>query len=407
MQGEIKPPDTWPEPPRQMSVSSLRAIESCPRRWALSTASYPDLWRGIGYPPRIQRSWLMGSVVHLAIERIVRRLAQANCGSLSDPCAPAVIRELGGFTSIIRSCIEDTVARQAGNPRLPDMEELGISLERNMARMRVDVQSLLSTLPLVPTDESRAPIGQRGNRGPLGPGTYAELEVRVPELRWRGFVDLLVLGPDGACEIRDFKTGAHSDDHEFQIRAYSALWSADRDLNPAGSLATRLTMSYPTGDIAVPVPTGEEVEAIKAELLQRATAAMELVKAHPPEARPEADTCKRCDVRHLCSVYWQADTQRRFAGELDEAPPFGDLQVRVLSRRGPVTWDAVVQQSDRLENDDPVVLLAHGGHHSVEEGTVLRILDARVVSNTPDESEKRPDAPIASLTFASEVYVLS
>ena len=89
MQGEIKPPDTWPEPPRQMSVSSLRAIESCPRRWALSTASYPDLWRGIGYPPRIQRSWLMGSVVHLAIERIVRRLAQANCGSLSDPCAPS------------------------------------------------------------------------------------------------------------------------------------------------------------------------------------------------------------------------------------------------------------------------------------------------------------------------------
>ena len=79
----------------------------------------------------------------------------------------------------------------------------------------------------------------------------------------------------------------------------------------------------------------------------------------------------------------------------------------MLSRRGPVTWDAVVQQSDRLENDDPVVLLAHGGHHSVEEGTVLRILDARVVSNTPDESEKRPDAPIASLTFASEVYVFS
>ena len=50
MHGEIKPPDTWPEPPREMSVSSLRAIESCPRRWALSTASYPNLWRGIGYP---------------------------------------------------------------------------------------------------------------------------------------------------------------------------------------------------------------------------------------------------------------------------------------------------------------------------------------------------------------------
>ena len=109
-------------------------------------------------------------------------------------CAPAVIRELGGFTSIIRSCIEDTVARQAENPRLPDIDELRIALERNMARMRVDVQSLLSTLPLVPTNKSRSSTGQRGSRGPLGPGTYAELEVRAPELRWRGFVDLLVLG---------------------------------------------------------------------------------------------------------------------------------------------------------------------------------------------------------------------
>ena len=87
--------------------------------------------------------------------------------------------------------------------------------------------------------------------------------------------------------------------------------------------------------------------------------------------------------------------------------PFGDLQVRVLSRRGPVTWDAVVQQSDRLENDDPVVLLAHGGHHNVEEGTVLRILDARVVTNTPDELGRTArTSPIASLTSASEVYVL-
>ena len=192
MYSEIKPPATWPEPPREMSVSSLRAIESCPRRWALSTASYPELWQGVGYPPRTQRSWLMGSVVHLAIERIVRRLAQTDCGSLSDPCAPAAIRELGGFTSILRACIEETVARQAENPRLPDTEELRISLERSMAKMRVDVQSLLRTLPLVPRKHPRGSATEPGRRGPLGPGTYAELEVRAPELHWRGFVDVLV-----------------------------------------------------------------------------------------------------------------------------------------------------------------------------------------------------------------------
>ena len=407
MYSEIKPPETWPEPPPEMSVSSLRAIESCPRRWALSTASYPELWQGVGYPPRTQRSWLTGNVVHGAIERIVRSLAQADCGSLSDPCAPAVIRELGGFTSILRSCIEETVARQAENPRLPDIEDFRISLERSMARMRVDVQSLLRTLPLVPTNRSHGSPRHTGVRGPLGPGTYGEVEVRAPTLHWRGFVDLLVLEPDGTAEIRDFKTGIRSDDHEFQVKAYAVLWSSDNDLNPSGALPTRLTLSYPNGDVTVPVPSAQEADAIKAELRERATAARGLASTHPPEARPSFDTCKRCDVRHLCSEYWQADTQRRLAAEVDEAPPFGDLQVRVLSRRGPVTWDAVVEQSDRFENDTPLTVLAPGGHHRLDDGAVLRILDARMVVTTPDEAEDRPDVPVASLTSTSEVFVLS
>ena len=406
MHGEIKLPDTWPEPPREMSVSSLRAIESCPRRWALSTASYPDLWRRNGYPPRTRRSWLLGSVVHLAIERIIGRLAEADCGAVSDPCATAVIRELGGFTSILRSCIQDIVASQAENPRIPDIADLEISLEHQMSRMRVDVQSLLSSLSLVSADELLSSRSRRGVRGPLGPGTYAELEVRAPALRWKGFVDLLVIGSDSVCEIRDFKTGAHSDDHEFQIRAYSVLWSADPELNPAGNLATKLTISYPNGDVAVPAPTGDEVEGIKAELAQRTTVAMELTEASPPEARPDAATCRFCDVRHLCTAYWQTDTQRRFAEGPDAASLVGDLQVRVLSRRGPVTWDAEVQSSDRLEKDDLVVLLAHGSDHGIEEGAVLRILDARLLTPNTTELDEQPEVPLASLTSASEVYVV-
>ena len=289
MHGEVKLPDTWPEPPHEMSVSSLRVIESCPRRWALSNASYPYLWQGSGYPPQTQRSWIMGSIVHLAIERVVRRLAQANCGSLSDPCAPGVIRELGGFTSIIRSCIKDTVASQAENPRQPDIAELQMSLERSISRMRVDVKSLLRTIPLVPATESQASACHRGSLGPLRPGTYAELQVHAPELHWRGIVDLLVLGPAGACEIRDFKTGAHSEDHQFQIRAYAVLWSADRQLNPSGSLATKLTISYPTGDVTVPAPSVEDVDAIKAELLERAT----VREAGGVEASPGSSTRRR------------------------------------------------------------------------------------------------------------------
>ena len=407
MPWEVSPPDAWPKPPREMSVSSLRAIESCPRRWALSAASYPDLWQGIGYPARIRQRQLMGSVVHLAIERIVRRLMQANCGSLTEPCGPAAIRDLGGFTSIVRSCIADTVARHANNPRLSESEELRMKLERNMAHLRVAVQSMLCTVPLVSATGPRGYSGRRGRggrRSPLSPGTYAELELRASELRWRGFVDLLVLSADGACEIRDFKTGEPSDEHEFQIRACSVLWSADGVLNPTGGLARRLTISYPSGEVAVAAPTGDEIEALKTELLRRATAAVELARAQPPEARPHVDTCRRCDVRHLCSDYWQADTQRNLSVASENAHPLGDLQVRVQSRRGPVTWDTVVQRSDRFGKGDPVVLLSHGGRHRVEDGTVLRILDARIIDSSSDDLEDRLDTPIASLTSATEVY---
>lgn len=407
MYSGINLPATWPEPPRDISVSSLRDIESCPRRWALSTAAYPELWQGVGYPPRPQRSSLMGSVVHRVLETIVRHLAQANCHSPSDPCAIAAIRDLGGFTSILRSCIDETVARQAENPRLRDIEDLRISLERSMAKMRTDVQGLLRAVPLVPTYRSQGTLVHTSARRPIGPGTYAEIELRAPALHWRGVVDLLVLGLEGEVEIRDFKTGVPSDDHEFQVKTYGVLWSADLELNPSGALPTRLTISYPSGEISVPVPAAQEAEVIKAELLERAKAARELAKFRPPEARPGVDTCRRCDVRHLCSEYWQADTQRRLAREFNESRPFSDLQVRVLSRRGPVTWDVTVEQSGRFENDTHVVVLAPAGHHRFDDGAVLRILDARVVVAGPDNAEDRQDVPVASLTSMSEVFVLS
>ena len=111
-------------------------------------------------------------------------------------------------------------------------------------------------------------------------------------------------------------------------------------------------------------------------------------------------------MRHLCSVYWQTDIQRRLAEQSDEMPALGDLQVRVLSHRGPVTCDAVAQQSDRLESEEPLVILAYGGQHSLEEGAVLRIVDARLLTTNPDESDNAPGLPIVSLTSAREVYVL-
>ena len=390
-----------------MSVSSLRAIEACPRQWALENASYPELWSGPGYPPRTRLSRLKGSVAHRALAMIIRRLALANCSSISDPCAPTVIRELGGFRSILQSCIEKTIARQADNPRLRDVESLQLQLERSILGMQADIQSLLRTIPLVPSNRSQGTSIRKRKRSRLGPGTYSEIEVRAPSLHWKGFLDLLVIGPDGAVEIRDYKTGAPTDKHKFQVMTYAVLWSADGELNPSGSLPARLTISYPGSDVAVPVPDAEGSGAVKAELHARSTAARVLASSHPPEARTSIEGCKRCDVRHLCPEYWQESIQRRLSAQVDEIASRGDLQVRVLSRRGPFTWDAVVERSDRIESDTPVTLQARGARHRLDEGAVLRLLDAKITIMNPDEAEDRPDIPLVSLTSGSEVFALS
>jgi hypothetical protein len=46
-------PAAWPDPPAEMTVTTLAEIEACPRRWTLGAAHYPALWTGRGYPPRV------------------------------------------------------------------------------------------------------------------------------------------------------------------------------------------------------------------------------------------------------------------------------------------------------------------------------------------------------------------
>src|SRR5687767_8106201 len=94
---EVKPPSSWPAPPPRMSVSTLAAIEDCPRRWALGHASYPDVWTGLGYPPSVSEGALEGNVVHTAIERIVKALVAAGCSSVSDASFVSTLLALGGY----------------------------------------------------------------------------------------------------------------------------------------------------------------------------------------------------------------------------------------------------------------------------------------------------------------------
>ena len=63
-----------PGPPAMWSYSSLKEVESCPRRYVLSRADYPDLWDNHGYPRLPNPAAIKGDVVHGSLEIIVKAL---------------------------------------------------------------------------------------------------------------------------------------------------------------------------------------------------------------------------------------------------------------------------------------------------------------------------------------------
>jgi len=87
-----------------MSFSTLLEVEACPKQWALSSADYPNIWERRGYPNRPFISTLEGTVVHLALERILHSLTKHGCRTLLEEQAFAILKELGGFTVIIADC---------------------------------------------------------------------------------------------------------------------------------------------------------------------------------------------------------------------------------------------------------------------------------------------------------------
>ena len=226
---DTRPPAAWPEAPSEMTVTTLLEIESCPRRWALLAAAYPGLWSGRGYPPRVTLAALGGTVVHLALERITKALVEAGCGSVQDSAAVEVMRTLGGYTKIIGDCIQAVQARAATNPRTFRVADfINRSLRAQVPDLRARTQRLLSSVRVPDVRVSRAQPRQTGGnayRAPLAEGIYAELELRVPTLRWKGKADLLVIAPT-SCGLTDFKTGAPDQAHEFQLHVYALLWKS-------------------------------------------------------------------------------------------------------------------------------------------------------------------------------------
>ena len=296
----------WPTPPANWSFSALKDVEACPRRWALSNATYRGLWEGRGYPKRPSQSTLTGRVIHRSAESILRSLTSAGCSGLEDPTSTVVLRNLGGISGVVDLQLEAELHELRLNPRAARKRDfLKRQLTEKVPSMRTAVQQLMRSVERIsPREKRRVPATHQPSR--LRPGTYPEQVVADDALRFMGVIDLLEVTEDGA-EIADFKSGSPDITHEEQLRCYSALWTHDRVRNPEGRPATRLRIVYPSGSVDLPLDGVDDNDTRKS-LRTRIMLATEELEKEIPKASPSPDICQYCSVRHLCDEYWESGT---------------------------------------------------------------------------------------------------
>jgi hypothetical protein len=409
-----RPPERWAAEPAWMSVSTLLAMEACPRRWSLSSADYPGIWGG-GYPPKPSSAALVGQILHGALEIITKALNRAGCCSIHDELFVSVLQELGGYTKVIEAQLDRQIVKLNNNPRAKLNAEFIISkLRTQIPELRGRVQMFVSKLKLQggagdsPAKDKSAPV----KREPLPAGSHAEVELRVESLRWRGFVDFLNLGSD-QCEIVDFKTGEAKTEHEFQVRVYNLLWARDVVLNPKARQVDRLSLLYANGELPVRPLTPTEISDLEIDLEARTRTALNDIRRDPPPAYPSVQNCNFCPVRHMCDSYWTAVVQKQLrAQKLDDPATHSlsksvDLEVLLTKRESLIDWHAQVTVSGELDTHTQLYIQFHNNILPIldrfEVGTRLRLIDVYYVP----QSEEGNSLPfVITLTRMSEVFIV-
>ncbi|MGW6504285.1 PD-(D/E)XK nuclease family protein [Nonomuraea angiospora] len=390
-----------PGPPPQWSFSSLREIRTCPRRYALARASYPDLWDGHGYPQVPALATIFGHVIHDTLEMIVKAIVAAGCESAQSPEAVTVLRHLGGYTKLIERTTEKRLAGLQGNPRLSD--DLRQSIHRRLhgraADARVRVQAYISKAVITPGGEPTAggtspgAIVSRRGSAPLSLGSHAEATLTASHLRLRGRVDLIRITESGA-HITDYKTGDESPGHAEQLRLYALLWSLDADANPGGRPVAALTAAYPGRDIAIPVPSEPELHGIQKQAAASIEEAEAELAAAVPRAIPSTQNCSNCDVRHLCDAYWSSVAPD--PSDLSDQSRF-DCQGLIGAQNGQHSWwfhpESRAQQA--------ILIQAPLTGPDLPAGRRVRILGLRI--NTDPEAK----TTVASMNSATEIFRLT
>lgn len=368
-----------------MSVSLLSELEACPRRWALGSAEYPDIWEKRGYPRRLHAAAAAGSVVHSVIELITNALVRAGCNSVRDPDAIKTMRAIGGYNSAFKICIDRYLDRYECNPRSRELQGRTRNLLiSQIPEMRVRVQTFLGRSQFEASSstgrEFSSPDSPSSGRFPIPFGTHTEVRFRAETIGWTGFADRITLSGD-RCEITDVKTGSPNEEHAFQLRVYALLWSLDSGLNPSGRLASHLTLAYQSRNKAVAVPGHTELAKLESELVGRTESTRTAAELSPPPAKPGVETCHYCAVRHLCDDYWTPETQT-LLGTTGEDDTRVDIEALILGRHGRTSWDARIIQARSLPHSRQLLVRTASEEIELQPGESVRILDGHLVPET-------------------------
>lgn len=385
----------WPEAPPYWSHSSLSEASTCPRRYALSRSRFERIWDRPGYPGLASESAIAGTTVHRGVELVVRALRVQGCRSVRDADAVAALRELGGFTEVVRTALDEELAKHEDNPRmarrLPVMRS---RLQQQVPAMREALQVLTSRITIAsPPDgasqRGASGVGEFGSRA-VTEGSYSEVKLASAELRYRGWADLLTVDSEGA-EIVDIKTGVAQSHHVDQVVRYGLLWNLDRLTNPNRLPVRKLQLSYPSGDADVPVP--QDWGAVAANLKAQILEADQEIAAARPAARP-SEACTYCSVRHMCEEYWSSPQSA-----IPSPSSFGDADLTLVSRNGPSSW--LARWSTRATTGGGVLLRTKEGDERLLPGRRVRLLGVAVRID-PDLN-----LVVVSTTAWSEIYFLA
>lgn len=307
----LRPASAPPEVPPRWSFTTLAEWRSCPRRWALRHARYPNV-RTKTYPERYGKALLQGRLVHDALEQFLASRREPDAG------IPFSLRKA------LRARLHTILTEEAAsNPRLDTAGLYGaVSLDECAARFL----ALVERMDLPPIARGPRPRTHVGSRPSVPPTEAEELPIDRKEPPVWGRIDRV----QGGILI-DFKTGEPDDAHPEQLRFYALLWWLQYRTVPRG---LRLVYTGRSEPIDIPVPSPEELRREATAIQAEIAAAKAALQTPEVPAKASVDTCRFCPVRHLCREYWQSGATAPLRSLPDGDAGYADIRLSKL----PAGW---------------------------------------------------------------------